>query len=204
MKRTARLAVCAVATLALTGLADAAQAAPVHRLGMPHHHARVEHDGSTHVLRALGRLDRRLDHVTRSARLAPLTDADRAALLTNVAADEHAVEAVATAYSVNPSNDRLAAAKGVLRTFHAARYVGAVNIVRHSEHAAGAIAALQPLVLVGSSDESDLATASELLAAVSADAFTATTSRATMKAARLAVARARGLVGQVRDDLATG
>jgi hypothetical protein len=204
MKRTARFAVCAVATLALTGLADAAQAAPVHRLGMPHHHSRLEHDGSAHVLRALGRLDRRLDHATRTTRLAPLTDTDRAALLTNVAADETAVETVATAYSVDPTSGHLAAAKGVLRTFRAARYVGATNILRHSEHTAAAIAALQPLVLVGSSDESDLASASGLLAGVSADAFTATTSRSAMKAARLAVARARGLVGQVRDDLTTG
>jgi hypothetical protein len=203
MNRTARVAVGALATLALTGVGTGAQADTAPRYGMPHHHARVEQDGSTHVLRALGRLDRRLDHATRASRLDPLTDADRAALRTNVASDEAAVEAVATAYSLDPTSGHLAAATGVLRTFHPRRYVGATNILRHGERTASAIAALEPLVTPGSTDERDLATAAGLLAGVSADAFGATTPRVTMKAARHAVARARGLVGQVRDDLGT-
>ena len=203
MNRTARVVVGLLATLALTGVGAGAQAHTAPRHGMPHHHSRLEQDGSTHVLRALGRLDRRLDHATRAYRLAPLTDADRAALRTNVASDEAAVEAVATAYSVNPTSGHLAAAKDVLTSFHPRRYVGAANILRHGERTATAIAALQPLVTPGGTDESDLATAAGLLAGVSADAFDATTSRATMNAARHAVARARGLVGQVRDDLTT-
>jgi hypothetical protein len=202
MNRTVRVAVGALATLALAGVGSGAEASSVSRLGMPHHQVRLEHDGSTHVLRALGRIDRRLDHATRAHRLAPLTDSDRAALRANVAADEATVEAVATAYSVDPTNAHLAAAKGVLTSFRAQRYVGATNILRHSEHTAAAIATLESLVVPGGTDETDLAAATGLLAGLSADAFTATTPRTTMKAARHAVARARGLVGHVRDDLA--
>jgi hypothetical protein len=201
MKRTARLAVCAVAALALVGTGTDAQALGGHR-HKPHHHTRIEHDGSPRVLRALGRLDRRLDHATRDRRLAALSDEDRAALRTNVAGDEATVEAAATAYSVDPSGDSLAAAKDVLRGYHADRYVVATNILRHSRRTATAIAALQPLVVPGSDDETALTTASGLLAGAPASGFSATTTRASLHAARHAVAQARVLVGQVRADLA--
>ncbi len=202
MKRTVRLAVCAVAALTLVGVGTDAQALGGHR--HPHHHTRIEHDGSPHVLRALGRLSRRLDHATRDRRLVSLSDDDRAALKTNVAADEAAVEAVATAYSVEPSGESRAAAKVVLRHYHADRYVVATNILRRSHATAAAIADLQALVVPASVDETALATASGLLAGVPASGFSATSTRPSLHAARHAVTQARALVAQVRADLATG
>lgn len=207
MKSTARLGVCAVATLALVGAGvgvgtDAqAQAAPRH--GTAQHHTRIEHDGSTRVLRALGHLERRLDHATRSKRLAPLTDADRAALQTNAAVDEAAVEAAATAYSAHPSGSTLAAAKDVLKGYHPQRYVAATNILRHSERTAAQIAALQTLVAPGGDEETALAAATDLLSRASATGFSATTNRSGLHAARHAAAHARALVGQVRAALTT-
>jgi hypothetical protein len=164
---------------------------------------RLEQDGSSRVLRALGRLDRRLVHATSDSRLAPLTDADRDALLSSVEADEAAVGAVATSYSTTPSDPHLAAAKDVLRDYRSARYIRATNILRHSERTSARIVALQPLVAAGSADETALANAAELLAGVPASGFRATTTTDAMRAARAAVAQARALVGQVQDDLAS-
>jgi hypothetical protein len=211
MKSTVRLVVCALATLALTSLGATAEAytSHGHRHGghaghsSAHHHSRLEQDGSSRVLRALGRLDRRLVHATSANRLAPLTDADRDALLTNAEADEAAVGAVATSYSQSPSDADLAAAREMLKTYRAVRYVRATNILRHSERTASRIAALQPLVTVGSDDEAALATAADLLAGVPASGFSATTTKTAMQDARSAVSHARALVGQVQDDLAT-
>jgi hypothetical protein len=202
MKRTARLAVCVVAAVAFVGVGTDAQALGGHRHAR-HHHTRIEHDGSPRVLHALGRLDRRLERATRDRRLAPLSDADRAALQTNVTVDEAAVEAAATAYSVDPTAASLAAAKDLLRSYHADRYVVATNILRHSRRTAIAISTLQVLVVPGSDDDTALATASGLLAGAPASGFTATMTRARLHAARRAVAQARALVGQVRADLAT-
>lgn len=211
MKSTARLVACAAVTLALTCVGTSAQAfvshGHRHTLHQGHltatHHMRLEQDGSIRVLRALGRLDRRLVHATSDSRLAPLTDADRDALLNNAEADEAAVEAVATSYSATPSDTHLADAKDVLRGYHPVRYFRATNILRHSERTTSRIAALQPLVVAGSADETALTTAAELLAGVSANGFRATTTTDAMQAARSAVAQARALVGQVQDDLAS-
>lgn len=197
MKRTSRLALCVVAAIALGGVGTDAQALGGHR----HHHTRIEHDGSPRVLRSLGRLDRRLDHATRDRRLSLLSDGDRAGLRTNVAGDEAAVEAAATAYSVNPSGDSRAAAQEVLRSYHADRYVVATNILRHSRRTAAAIAGLQALVVPGSDDATALTVASGLLADAPASGFSATTTRARLHDARQAVAQARVLVAQVRADL---
>src|SRR5204862_2003681 len=120
-------AVCALVTLALTGVGASAEAYGSHgrRQGghhgseAAHQHTRLEQDGSSRVLHALGRLDRRLVHATRDHRLTPLTDADRAALQINADTDEAAVEAAATAYSAHPSPGNLAAAEDVLRGYHA-------------------------------------------------------------------------------------
>jgi hypothetical protein len=212
MKSTARLVVCAAVTLVLTGLGTSAQAFTSHRhRGGAHaghvgatHHRRLEQDGSSRVLRALGRLDRRLVHATSDSRLAPLTDADRDALLNSVEADEAAVGAVATSYSANPSDGHLVAAQDVLRGYRPVRYFRATNILRHSERTSARLVALQPLVAGGSADEAALATAAALLAGVPASEFSATTTTDAMHAARAAVAQARALVGQVQDDLAAG
>jgi hypothetical protein len=205
MKSTGRLITGALVTLALTGVAATAEAYPSHVGGhAKSRHQRVEHDGSSRVLRALGRLDRQLVRATRDHRLAALTDADRAALQDNAAADEATVEAVATAYSSDPSPTSLAAAKEVLHGFRAVRYVRATNILRDSERTAATIVSLQPLVAPGSDDEADLAAAAAVLGAVAAGDFTATTDPESLRAARGAVARAHALVGQVKDDLGTG
>lgn len=207
MKSTSRLGVCAVATLAFVGVGvgvgtDAqAHAGPRH--GPAQHHTHIEHDGSTRVLRSLGHLERRLDHATRSKRLAPLTDADRASLQTNAALDESAVEAAATAYAAHPSDSTLAAAKDVLKGYRPQRYVAATNILRHSERTATRIAALQTLVAPGSDDENTLVTATDLLSRAPATGFSATTTGADLHAARHAVAHARVLVGRVRAALTT-
>ena len=203
MKSTALLVLGALVTAALVGVGADAQAYTGHSPSTSHHHKRLEQDGSSRVLRALGRLDRRLVHATSAHRLAPLTDADRDALQNSAEADEAAVGAVATAYSANPSDAHRAAAEDVLRGYRAVRYVRATNILRHSERTAARLAVLQPLVAVGSDDEAALAAALALLAGVPPDGFTATTDRDSMHAARLAVASARALVGEVQDDLAT-
>jgi hypothetical protein len=199
MKRTAQLAVCVAATLVLTGVGTDAQAHHAHG----RQHTRIEHDGNSRVLLALGRLDRRLDRATRPHRLASLTDADRAAQRTNVAADDSAVEEAATAYAYRPSRRSFGDARTVLKTFHHSRYVVATNILRRAAEVQAAIAELQPQVALGSADEAALASAGQLLAGVRASDFRATTRHATVTAARQAVARAGALVTQVRDDLAT-
>ena len=211
MKSTVRLVVCAAVTLVLTGVGTSAEAftSHGHRHGLltghvsGNHHMRLEQEGSSRVLRALGRLDRRLVHATSDSRLAPLTDADRDALLSNVEADEAAVGAVATSYAASPTDAHLADARDVLRQYHPVRYVRATNILRHSERTSARIVALQPLVVAGSADETALAHAADLLAGVPASGFSATTSVDAMHAARAAVAQARALVGQVQDDLAS-
>jgi hypothetical protein len=98
-----------------------------------------------------------------------------------------------------------AAAKAVLRSCHARVHVVGTNIVGHSERLAVEITDLQALVTPGSTDESDLAPASGLLAGVSASAFAATTDGATtVRAAQHAVAQAQALVDQVTADVAAG
>lgn len=207
MKRTARLVVCALATLALLGVGNAAQAFTSHGHGSghtkPHHHRRLEQDGSSHLLRALGRLDRRLVHATSVHRLAPLTVADRDALQSSAELDEAAVGAVATAYSSNPAADTEAAVLAVLHGYRAERYLHATNILRHSERTAARIVALQPQVVAGSADDTALQTAAALLAGVPASGFNATSTHADLQAARHAVAQARALVDQVQGDVAT-
>jgi hypothetical protein len=211
MKSTARLVACALLTLALSGVgavqayADGLQGQSAvrgqHGHGKPHH-GRLEQDGSSVVLRALGRLDRRLVHATSAHRLAPLTEADRNALLTNAEADEAAVGAVAMAYSSSPGPDTLQAAHGVLRTYRAVRYLNATNLLRRNEWLAADITHLQTQVTPGSDDATALDDASALLGSMSASGFSATTPREVMHAARQTVAQAEGLVGQVRDHLA--
>jgi hypothetical protein len=153
------------------------------------------------VLRALGRLDRRLVHATSAHRLAPLTDADRDALQSNAGLDEAAVGAVAAAYSSTPTADTLAAAKTVLHSYRAVRYLHATNLLRHAERASVRLTALQPLVVPGSADDTDLQNAVVLLAGVPAAGFTAASSHADMQDARHAVAQARALVDQVQGDV---
>jgi hypothetical protein len=110
MKSTARLLARALVALARTGVGADGPGPHQSRAGTSYHHKRLEQDGSSRVLRALGRLDRRLVHATSDHRLTPLTDADRDALQENAEADEAAVGAVATSYSGNPSNVCLVAA----------------------------------------------------------------------------------------------
>ena len=213
MKSTARLVVCALTTLALMGIgaSTGAFAADAHhrghrahhgtRHGHTHHHSRLEQDGSSRVLRALGRLDRRLVLATSAHRLAPLTEADRDALLNNAEADEAAVGAVATSYSTSPTTADLSAAKTTLKGFRPVRYVSAATIVLGGEQLAAQITALESQVTSGSTDAADLTQATTLLAAHPASGFTATTSKASMQSARSALAQARALVGQVDADL---
>ncbi|MGC4109935.1 MAG: hypothetical protein QM747_05825 [Nocardioides sp.] len=70
MTRAARIAVCAIAAVVATSLGTDANALPAHPDRAPHHHRHLEHDGSTHVLLALGRLDRQLARSIRH-RLSP-------------------------------------------------------------------------------------------------------------------------------------
>lgn len=200
--RAPRVVACAVAALLGLGIAGAggpAQAAP----SPAERHHRIEHEGSGQVLRALGRLDRRLDRATRAKRLAPLSDADRSALRDNVAADHAAVEAAATSYSFTPTRHTLTAARRLLSGFHARRYVAATHLLHRSERLAVQIAALEELVAPGSTDGTALDTASALLSRVAASGFRAGSSTRRMQTARDAVVRARALVGQVRADLAS-
>ncbi|HET7432208.1 MAG TPA: hypothetical protein VFJ89_11940 [Nocardioides sp.] len=195
-----RAAVATLAALALTSVGAAADAHPGHG----HHGSRAERDPSVRVLKALGHLDRHLAHATRDGRLSRLTADDSAALQANAAADQAAVTAAADAYSTDPGAASLAAAKVVLRTYRPRVYVVATNLLRHDERLTVEIADLQPLVTPGSTDETDLATASGLLDGVAASAFTATTDGATVRAAQHAVAQAQALVDQVAADVAAG
>jgi len=208
MKSTARLIVSALLTLALSVIGTAGYAAAGNgqreHLGSSasHHHGRLEQDGSTRVLRALGRLDRKLVHATRASRLAPLTDADRDALQINAEADVAAVGAVADSYSATPDADSLAAARQVLRTFRAVRYLHAENLLRRAERLAGQIATLQGQVTPGGDDAAALDEAGALLAGVPASGFSASSTRADMHHARLTVSQAQGLVDLVQSHLA--
>lgn len=199
MNRIPRIAATLVAAAALATTASTAVAAPGHG-----HHAAshaTAHSSSTHTLRALAHLDRRLTQAVKDSRVGRLTDTDKAAVLANVATDKAAVEAAAAVLTADASDANLAAAQTVLDTFRPVVYVRGVNILRHAERVAAAIATLQPAVTPGSTDETDLATATTLLAGVPASGFTATTDGATLHAAQQAVAQAQALVGQVATDL---
>ncbi|HEY3529261.1 MAG TPA: hypothetical protein VGK78_08930 [Nocardioides sp.] len=93
-----KLVVCALVSLALVGVGADVQAYPSRRPRALRHPERLEQDSSSRLLRALGRLDRRLVHATSDHRLAPLTDADRDALQNIAEADGAAVGAVAMAH----------------------------------------------------------------------------------------------------------
>lgn len=204
MKRLARSAAGAVAAVALTGAVTCAgadaYASTAHRHGG--HHAAVEHDGSPHVLLALGRLDRRLGGALRH-RLTPLTDTDATILRSNAVADRSAVESVATRYSTAPTRRHLSDARTLLRSFHPERYVAATAILRRSAATSASIAALQPQVAEHSMGASQLSTAARLLGAIRARHFTARTDRTEMRDARLEVRIARGIVARVRAELAS-
>jgi hypothetical protein len=202
MNRTARLAVSALAVVALAGAPAVAEAHPGHGHGHGHATHAASHGPAVRVTRALAHLDRRLAHAASERRLSHLTDADRAALEANVATDRAAVEAAGAALAADPSDANLAAARDVLHTYRPTVYVVATNLLRHSERVAAALTALTPLVTAGSTDETDLTSAAALLATVQASVFTATTDRATVHAAQQAVVAAQELVGQVADDLA--
>ena len=206
-----RLAAAAVAALALAlSPSVAAQAHPghTHLHGHGHGHTTTHtapgHGPDARAARALARLDRRLAGAVKDARMARLTDADTAALRANVATDEATIDAAAAALAAGGSDADLAAARAIIRSFRPHAYVVATNIVRHSERVLAAVGDLQPLVTPGSTDETDLGTAADLLAAVQAGSFTATTDGATLRAAQHAVVSAQALVAQVRDDVVGG
>jgi hypothetical protein len=204
MTRPVRYAVSALAVVALAGAPAVADAHPGH--GHSHGHAThaTSHGPATRTLRALAHLDRRLARATSDTRLSHLTDADRAAVAANAATDRAAVEAAGTALTTDPSDANLAAAHVVLHSYRPTVYVVATNLLRHSERVAAAITTLTPLVVTGSTDETDLTSAAALLGTVQADTFTATTDRGTLHAAQQAVVEAQALVGQVADDVSAG
>jgi hypothetical protein len=204
-----RLAAAAVAALALAlSPSIAAQAHPGHTHLHGHGHTTTHtapgHGPDARAARALAHLDRRLVGAVRDARMARLTDADTAALRTNVATDEATIDAASAALAADGSDVDLAAARAIIRSFRPHVYVVATNIVRHSERVLAEVGDLQPLVTPGSTDETDLSTAAGLLATVQAGGFTATTDGATLRAAQHAVVSAQALVAQVRDDVAGG
>lgn len=207
MKRVARIAVgavAAVAAVAVTSVGTDAYAAAGHPQGGHHHHApRVEHDGSPHVLLALGRLDRRLGGAIRHG-LTPLTEADRAALRSNAVEDRSTVESAASRFSSAPSRHHLIVARALLRTYHPHRYVAAAAILSRSGRTAVSIVDLQAQVTPGSAGAAELATAADLLAGIRAHHFTARTDRGEMRDARVEVRVARGLVAEVRAGLSAG
>lgn len=204
MNATARLAVSTLAVVALAGAPAVADAHPGHGHGHGHATHATSHGPAARTLRALAHLDRRLAHATSETRLSHLTDTDRAALEANAATDRAALAAAGTALSADPSDANLAAARDVLRSYRPTVYVVATNLLRHSERVAAAITVLTPLVTAGSTDETDLTSATALLATVQASAFSATTDRATLHAAQQSVVAAQALVGQVADDVAAG
>jgi hypothetical protein len=204
MTRAARIAVCLVASLSmtgtLTGVAVNAWAAPIDRHGQHQHHRHLQHDGSPHVLLALGRLDRQLTRSIRH-RLSPLTDADRAIIRAHAATDQATVEAVAAAYSRQPSDHHLDTARGLLHSYHPERYYRGTGMLRRANHAAQAIVRLEQRVVPGGSAQADLTRAAELLARVRARTFSARTPSGEMARARYAVQQARSLVQRVREGL---
>ncbi len=204
MVRPVRFAVSALAVVALAGAPAVADAHPGHGHGHGHTTHATSHGPATRTLRALAHLDRRLAHATSDRRLSHLTDADAAAVAANAATDRSAVEAVGTALAADPSDANLAAARDVLHSYRPTVYVVATNLLRHSERLAAAVTVLTPLVTPGSTDETDLTSATALLATVQASGFTATTDRATLHAAQHSVSQAQALVGQVADDVAAG
>jgi hypothetical protein len=205
MFSTFRLGTAVVATLALASSASAGYAHPGHG----HHHANTHPHATAHgpdarTLKALAHLDRRLSATVKDARMARLSDADTAALRDNVATDEATIDSAAAALAADGSDANLASARDIVRSFRPRVYVVATNIVRHSERVAAQIAALQPAVTAGSTDETDLTTAATLLAGVQASGFTATTDGATLRAAQHAVVSAQALAGRVSGDVAGG
>jgi hypothetical protein len=192
MNTTPRLAVAAVATFALA-LAPAVGAS-----------AQPSHGPDAHLLKALSHLDRRLTGAVKDARMARLTDTDAASLRANVATDEATIDAAAAALAADGSDANLAVARDLVHSYRPQVYVVATNIVRHSEKVLAQVAELQPLVTPGSTDETDLATATGLLATVQAGGFTATTDGAALRAAQHAVVQAQGVASRVADDVAGG
>jgi hypothetical protein len=192
MNSTSRLAAAAVATLALT-LAPAVAAS-----------AQPSHGPDAHLLRSLSHLDHRLTGAVKDARTARLTDTDSAAIRANVATDEATIDAAAAALAADASDANLAAARDLITSYRPRVYVVATNVVRHGEKVLARVAELQPLVTPGSTDETDLATATALLATVPASGFTATTDGATLRAAQHVVVQAQGVASRVADDVAGG
>jgi hypothetical protein len=208
MKRASRTAARAVGSvvallsaLALVVVAGVATSASAHP-GRPHHahHGGLEHDGSGHVLLALGRLDQHLAGALRH-RLEALAPTDRAALLTHQASDLDSVETVATAYSQAPTGRHLHSAQSLLHSYRPQRYVRAAAMLSRGGRAAASIVALGTQVGTGTTEAADLATAARLLAEARAHRFSARTQPADMRAARREIARARGLVHEVRAAL---
>jgi hypothetical protein len=201
MTRAARIALCAIAAVLMTSLGTNADALPARHDRAHHHRRHIEHDGSSHVLLALGRLDRQLARSIRH-RLSPLTDADRAIVRANAASDQATVEAVATAYSSTPSDHHLDLARGLLRDYRPQRYIRGTAILRRAGRCAETILRLRLRVDLGSTGSADLTRAAGLLAGVHPDRITAHTTVATMTRTRHAVQTARGLVQGVRVHLA--
>jgi hypothetical protein len=192
MNSVHRLAAAAVATIALT-LAPAVAAS-----------AQPSHGPDAHVLKALSHLDRRLTGAVEDARMARLTGTDAAALRANVATDEATIDAAVAALTADASDANLAAARDLVHSYRPRVYVTATNIVRHGEKVLAQVAELQPLVAPGSTDATDLATVTALLAGVPASGFTATTDGATVRAAQHVVVQAQGVASRVADDVAGG
>jgi hypothetical protein len=204
MARAGRIVACAlVALLLCVTVGAAADAAANHHPVGRHHHPRLAQDGSSHVLLALGRLDRRLGLSIRH-RLAPLPQADAATIRSNAASDRARVEAAATAYSSAPSHTHLDAARTLLHRYHPERYVGATALLRRARHAQAAIARLRLRVTPLGPASADLRFAAGLLAGVHARDFTARTTSAAMRDHRVAIRTARALVRRVRAELAAG
>ncbi|HEX3930296.1 MAG TPA: hypothetical protein VHW64_06300 [Nocardioides sp.] len=201
MTRAARIAVCAIAAVLMASVGTTANALPARHGGTHHHHRHLEHDGSTRVLLALGRLDRQLARSIRH-RLSPLTDADRAIVRANAASDQATVEAVATAYSSTPSDHHLDLARGLLRSYHPQRYIRGTAILRRAGRCADTIVRIRPSVAPGSRAATELRTAARLLGGIRPHTITAHTSSAAMARVRHAVQRARSLVQHVRAGLA--
>jgi hypothetical protein len=189
MNSVHRLAAAAVATIALT-LAPAVAAS-----------AQPSHGPDAHVLKALSHLDRRLTGAVEDARMARLTGTDAAALR---ATDEASIDAAVAALTADASDANLAAARDLVHSYRPRVYVTATNIVRHGEKVLAQVAELQPLVAPGSTDATDLATVTALLAGVPASGFTATTDGATVRAAQHVVVQAQGVASRVADDVAGG
>jgi hypothetical protein len=205
MTTTPRLAAAAIAAFALAvSPTVAAQAHPGHGHGHVTTHTQTSHGPDARAERALAHLDRRLTGAVKDARMARLSDADTVVLRANVALDEATIDAAWAALVADASDANLAVVRDILHTYRPQVYVVATNIVRHSEQVLAQVAGLQTLVTPGSTDETDLATATGLLAGVQASGFTATTDGATVRAAQHAVAQAQAITAQVEGDVAGG